>query len=172
MGTRIYNNSLTAEFVRQIFNYDPETGILTWKEALNWRIVIGSTAGSIKKGGRIQVKVNGRMYQVHRIIWLYVTGEWPNYEIDHKDLNPGNNIWTNLRPATTQQNCYNRPMFKNNTSGFKGVRYKKSTGKWEARIKHMYKDVQIGTFNTVEEAVQAYEEASKRLAGEFAYDAT
>jgi hypothetical protein len=87
---RGYRNSkidLTAEFVRSIFSYEPLTGVLTWKVSPNRRIIIGSKAGTIHKQGRLIVNIKGKLYQASRIIWLYMTGEWPEFEVDHEDRN-------------------------------------------------------------------------------------
>jgi hypothetical protein len=155
---------LTAEFVRQVFSYDPLTGILMWKSPFHSKS-IGKPAGCINKLGYVQVRIKNTDYYVHRIIWLYMTGVWPEREVDHDDMNRANNVWKNLRLATSSENGYNRPAQKNNTSGFKGV--VRHQGKWMARIKHAGKGIYLGIFSTPEEASQAYDEAAKRIAGPF-----
>jgi hypothetical protein len=158
---------LTAEFVRDVFNYNSITGKLTWKIRLSNKCMIGSEVGHIDKDGYRVVGIQRRRYYVQRIIWLWVTGEWPEREIDHEDMNRANNIWTNLRVATTSQNQYNCLAHKHNTSGFKGVSYNKNAGRYEARIRLVGRLIHLGLFDTAEDAAVAYVEAAKRIAGPF-----
>jgi hypothetical protein len=162
-----YRNDLTAEYVREIFNYDPLTGDLTWRVKIARKIIVGTKAGTICHG-YMQVKIRGQTYLVHRIIWLYTTGKWPEDEIDHEDRNRANNIWTNLREATSLQNIHNRPALTNSKSGLKGVHQEKRCNKWVAQITYGGELIYIGTFNTAGEASQAYVEAARRLLGSFA----
>ncbi|HFN3771038.1 TPA: HNH endonuclease signature motif containing protein, partial [Enterobacter hormaechei] len=89
---------LTAEMVRELLEYDPTTGLLTWKTCRK-KVQKGSVAGSVCGNGRkLYVKVRiGRLYRAHRLIWLLVTGEWPKCHIDHVDNDGTNNRWSNLR---------------------------------------------------------------------------
>jgi hypothetical protein len=160
-----YVNDLTADTVREIFHYNPLTGDLIWTIRPRKNTPIGSKAGRIHKFGYVVVRYQGQDYKVHRIIWLWMKGEWPEDEIDHKDRNKANNIWTNLRPATTSQNRYNS-VRKNTTSGLKGV--VANGNRWQARIKRDNKYICLGTFNTPDEAHQAYVEAANRIAGPYA----
>jgi hypothetical protein len=158
--------SMTFELVRQLFDYDPMTGCLTWKVGRSSNAMAGDKAGGLCSDGYIQVEICGQSYRVHRIIWLWMTGSWPEDEIDHKDLNRANNIWDNLRSATDIQNKYNRSKQKNNTSGFKGVWRHKD--KWRACIGHAGKTIHLGCFDKPEDAAKAYAEAADRIAGSFA----
>lgn len=164
-------NDLTVERCREVFDYDPETGFLRWKISPWANTPIGSVAGGIVKSGKgfkVRVGVDTKRYLAHRLIWLWVTGEWPTHEVDHEDTDGTNNRWRNLRHATSAQNMRNRGVNKNNSSGMKGAHYSKKTGKYIAHIGVGGKSVHLGVFNTSEEANSAYKEAAILLYGEFA----
>lgn len=136
---------------------------------LRWRN--GKCAGLIAgkmKGGYRQVLLAGRFLMAHRIVWAMVNDEWPPSEIDHIDCNKTNNRPENLRLATRSQNCFNKSIYKNNKSGFKGVCYDKSKGRFRASIAANKKNIILGLFSTPELAHAAYLEAALRLHGEFA----
>jgi len=158
---------LSAEYVRSIFNYDPVTGKVTWKITLSKRAVAGKPAGYLDDQGRIKVGINDRCYMMHRIIWLWMTGSWPKYEIDHKDEIKSNNKWKNLRAATPSENHRNRGPQKNNTSGYKGVTYVPKRKRWIAGIKLNGYRHNLGSFTSAEEAYAAYCKAAIRLHGKF-----
>lgn len=88
---------------------------------------------------------------------------------DHKDRDQHNNQESNFRPATLSQNQANRGKSRNNTSGYKGVYWHPPSGKWQSRLMVNYKNVNLGLFNTAEEAAQRYDRASVFYHGEFAY---
>ena len=110
----IHSAQLTAEMVRRALDYDPATGLLSWRHRddvlprVNKRLA-GKPAGcGDGQYGYLSVRLHDRLYQAHRLIWLHVTGNWPADVIDHIDGNPINNAWSNLRPATRAQNSRNR----------------------------------------------------------------
>lgn len=91
-------------------------------------------------------------------------------EIDHKNRDPLDNRRSNLREATRSENCANRGINSNNTSGFKGVDFHKSSGKWRARICVNRKSIDLGLFDKPHDAHEAYVHAANRYFGEFAND--
>lgn len=161
-------NDLTAEEARNLFHYDPVTGVLIRKVTVGNTAKVGWIAGSISNTGHLTVRVNGGLYLVHRIIWLIQTGEWPKCVIDHINCIPSDNRWDNLRDAEHYQNRANGRIYKNNTSGLKGVSFDKSKNKWEAYIRSDNKKVSLGRFATPEEAHEAYKYAAILRYGEFA----
>lgn len=158
----------TLERVKELLDYDPETGVFRWKKITSHRVKVGDVVGYRIKSGHILVGIDGRRYCVHQIAWFVTYGEWPAHEVDHKDGDPGNNRITNLRAATHAQNLKNQRKPKNNTSGYKGVRRSTNGKRWWARLKVDYKEIYIGAYDTAEEAARAYDEAAVKHYGEFA----
>ena len=146
---------LTAELVRKIFNYDPETGHLTYAVQRCKRISKGERAGSDEAHGYRQVNINQHSYKEHRVIWLWMTGEWPTGQIDHINGVRDDNRWANLRVVTNLQNAQNRTKVVSKT-GFLGVSFKKSTGRYEAHIRVNGKKKHLGYFDTAEQAHAIY----------------
>ena len=101
-------DDLTAERVRELFDYDPVTGIMTRKAcaATRWRSY--EVTRSFDPRGYIKTSVRNRSYFVHRLIWLFVHGQWPVHEIDHINRNPADNRIENLRDVTRKVNIANR----------------------------------------------------------------
>lgn len=170
---------LTADFVRQLLDYDPKTGALTWKRrdpsmfksgghtaehnCNVWnKKYAGRLAGTLNKG-YFQVKMPDKVHHAHRIIWLIITGEWPKHEIDHIDGNRSNNKLSNLREATRTQNCRNLRISIRNKSGHKGVHFAKNVNKWRVSVGHK----KIGLFTILEDAIVARDKAEIELFGEF-----
>jgi hypothetical protein len=151
---------LTAQHLRELLHYDPSTGIFTWLVKPNRRIQIGSRVGCTIDGGYLRTRIDGHLYRLHRLAWLYVNGQWPEYDIDHIDGNPANNAITNLRDVSRSVNLQNRrEAMGHNKTGILGVSAKGT--RWRARIKLPDGRQQTSHHATVEEAQAAYV-ASKR----------
>jgi hypothetical protein len=162
---------LTAEFVRSLLEYNPDTGTFVWRARGKkfWdNCHAGKNAGSICSTGHLRISILDRGYFAHRLAWLIMTGEHPVNEIDHKDGNPANNKWDNIRAATRQQNQQNRRRHSSNSSGFKGVFKNRIGVTWSAQIYCFGKKIHIGCYPTAEMAHEAYCEAAKKNYGEFA----
>jgi len=159
---------LTAERLRQCLRYDPETGVFT--RLINRpNAPIGSVAGCLDLStGYLRISVDGGQYWAQRLAWLYMTGEWPRYHIDHRDMIGSNNRWNNLREATKSQNMCNTRARKNSKSGAKGIIWDATRQKWRAEIAIGRKRYYVGRFDDFEEAKSAYEDANKKLHGDFA----
>jgi hypothetical protein len=159
-------NDLTASYVRRILNYDPRTGILRWKQAVARRVKIGQIAGWVDRPkGHVKISIKHKNYLAHRIIWLWMTGRWPLNEIDHENNRRADNRWTNLREATTSQNCQNRKRSAANTSGYKGACYVR--GKWHAQIKINGITKHLGVFDSPLAARRVYCAKARQLFGPF-----
>ncbi len=152
---------LTAEYLRSILHYDPDTGIFTWKVRTSNRVKVGDIAGSQDGQGYLQVRVQSRDYLAHRLAWLYIRGEWPKDQIDHINRNRSDNRIANLREVTNKQNGQNASKSRSNTSGYPGIYWYKPYSKWRARITHNYKDIHLGYFSILEDAIAARKAAEK-----------
>jgi HNH endonuclease len=162
---------LTADYVRSILDYDPETGLMVWKIKPN-SARAGTIAGTVTDKGYRSIYINDKKYLAHRLIWLMQTGEWPPREIDHKDRNGPKrdygNRWTNLRLATRSQNAQNQKMRSDNTSGHVGVYWGSELNKWVAHITFEGKEIPLGYYLNFEDAVAVRQNAEKTLFGVFA----
>ena len=97
---------LTHERLLQLLTYDPVTGVFRWRYSRRG-CSAGAVAGRVKPDGYRQIMLDSRAYYAQRLALFYVTGEWPEREVDHKDGCRDNNAWSNLRDATRRQNMWN-----------------------------------------------------------------
>ena len=159
---------LTAERLRELLLYDPETGVFTWRKLTGKKGFVGKIAGCrAEVDGRVLIGIDGGRYRAHRLAWLYMTGEWPA-EVDHIDGNPSNNRWRNLRLANRRDQSANTKRRSDNSSGLKGVVWHPQTRKWRVQIKCTGFKKHVGLYSTKEEAAQAYMEAARVRFGDFA----
>lgn len=156
---------LTQERLKELLNYDPETGIFTWLNPLSFCVQAGSIAGWIDKRGYVFIRVNGKLMAAHRLAWLYVRGCWSEFDIDHIDGDPSNNKLRNLREATRSENNQNRSKFGRSSVGLIGVSYnpKCTNNPYQAAIKSCGKRLYLGSFPTQEDAYSAYLKAKSEL---------
>jgi len=145
-----------------LFSYDLEKGELLRNVPGGrfGRFGIGSKAGWKDKVGYIHIRIDGRLYLAHRLIWLREYGYFPEYFLDHINQNPSDNRLKNLREVSPSCNLRNRGNPMNNTSGIKGVHWYKPTGKWKSQINVCCVAVHLGHYKSFDNAVCA------RLAGE------
>ena len=160
---------MNAELARKLWRYDLRTGHLWWREKPANNVDMSKPAGSGENFYR-RIKHQEKHYYAHRLVWLIVTGTWPQHEIDHINGNGLDNRWKNLRPANHKENMRNRRKQKNNSTGFKGVHWNKAAKKYRAEISNNGKLVHLGLFLTAEEAAAAYEAKARELFGEFYRD--
>lgn len=149
---------ISLEYLKSILRYEPETG--NWFYIVNrGRSSKGSLAGYASKDGYHRILTCGKSYVSHRLAWFYMTGEWPKDQIDHINGIKLDNRWCNLREATISQNNRNKKVNGKNRTGLKGVSIGKN-GKFRVYIG-------LGSFDTKEEAKAVYNEAAKKIYGEF-----
>lgn len=154
----------TQEYIREIFFYDEETGKLYWNYNSNkpstWNTRFANTEAGCFDGKYIRLGIDGIKCLAHRIIWLYLYGVYPP-RIDHRDGDGSNNKQDNLRISTQSQNIANASFGKYRGIEAHGTKYR-------ARICVDRNRIELGSFNTLEEANQAYETAADKYFGEFA----
>lgn len=159
---------LTAEHLRRVILYDPDTGLWRWKASGKGKPrEPGWWPGTLTAWGYRNIAISRLGYFAHRLAFLYMTGAWPQHEVDHIDGDRANNRWGNLREATGLQNKYNTGLRGHNTTGFRGVYHHNQTGRWVARIKTGERRINLGSFATPEEASKAYEEAASQSFGDY-----
>jgi hypothetical protein len=158
---------ITQQRLQEVLHYDPNTGEFRWRQRLSRACQIDAVAGTVSLRYRC-IRIDGRNYTAHQLAWLYVTGEWPSLLVDHRDGDPTNNRWDNLRLATRSENSANRRRNRNNKSGFKGVIWDQRHGGWLARIGKNRRTYYLGRYTTAEEAHAAYAAKARELFGEFA----
>lgn len=164
---------LTQEIVRELLDYDPETGLFFWKErniawfedGKRWKAHHKKQAWNKKWAGKVAFSNNnsegylqgvllGNNVKAHRVVWLWMFGENPFGEIDHKDGDRSNNSLENLRDVTKSQNQRNTFIRKTNKSGRVGVYFHKASNKWSANIRDDRTQVHLGVFTSKEEAIK------------------
>jgi len=127
-------------------------------------------AGYVSEDGYRRVRVDGKYYYIHRLVWLYHTlRDIPeDLLIDHSNGNRLNNDIRNLRLASALENQYNKARQSNGTSSYKGVWYDSVKGFWKASIRSQDRRLYIGQFNTELEAAIAYDKIALEIQGKFA----
>ncbi|MEB5707390.1 HNH endonuclease [Pantoea anthophila] len=167
---------LTADYLRESLDYDPESGVFTWRErpashfetlrAMGvWNTKFArKIAGSVKPDGYVIIKVNGRFYGAHRLAWLHIYGKNP-FIVDHINRDPGDNRISNLRDVGFSENTINSLNRSDNTSGVKGVTWHAPAQKWQARICLRGKRISLGMFSDLMSAKKARENAEAELYG-------
>lgn len=152
---------MAGDLLSYWLNYDPETGVFTWRKSPRYHINIGDVAGSKRKDGYWKITVSQKHFLAHRLAWYMFYGEWPTDLIDHIDCDKSNNAITNLRIANKVLNSQNRRnIIPKAKSGLLGA-YKKRN-KWEAKIVVDGVIRRLGVFETPEEAHEAYMTAKKQ----------
>jgi hypothetical protein len=150
----------------KLLDYDRKTGEFRWLKGVSQSIQPGDIAGALDTQGYRRIMIKGRIYRAHHLAWFYVKGKWCSQAIDHRDLDPSNNRWANLRRATTSQNNANRRLLRSNACGLKGV--SPDQRGWRATIRKNRRIYYLGNFPTPREAHAAYVKAARKLFGEFA----
>ena len=159
---------LTQEKLREILDYDPQTGVMRWRQRGKGRRGVGKIAGGMSAAGYWKISIGEFKYRRARLAFLYMAGRWPQPVVDHINGHCADDRWINLREATHSQNAANyRPR---GTLGIRGV-YLTSDGRYRAEIKCLGKKMYLGRFGTAEEAGAAYWAAAQKVYGEFAYGA-
>jgi hypothetical protein len=175
---------------KRLFEYDAAEGVLVWRKRPRsdfktnrshtfWNNHFpGRRAGTVeKRDGYTDIVVTTlgvvQRFKAHRIIYEMHHGPIPEgMQIDHRDMDTGNNRVQNLRLATNSQNNQNKKAPRNSKTGVKGVRFrgekKFRSAPWYADIRVNGRLVYIGSYKTLEEAAAARAEASDRFHSEFA----
>ena len=156
---------LSAEYLKEILHYEPSAGVFTWRWKMAKRVAPGDVAGCTKGGtGYRVIRICGRLFRAHRLAFLYMTGAFPKVHVDHRDGDPSNNKWKNLREVTRSQNMSNSRAPVDSRSGMKGVSWHKAARKWCARCGRHY----LGLFEDQTTAMIAANFGAIKYHGKFA----
>lgn len=151
---------ITFERANELLHYEPSSGKLFWKKTTTNRVKVGDEAGSFcASTGYINVVIDGRGYNLHRIAILLTTGVYDKtVQVDHVDHDRGNNRLSNLRVVSHAVNMRNQSLRNTNKTGITGVCVKytrKGTKRYEANITYNFKNIYLGRYKTPEEAAAA-----------------
>ena len=156
---------LTIERLKEVAHYDPGTGSWTRLKAVRGTRV-GPIAGCLLPCGHRVITIDGQTHRSSHLAFFYVTGCWPAAEIDHRNCDPADDAWVNLREANSSQNKCNRRVSTRSASGLKGAyRY---GNRWRSQVGRRGEVRHLGVFDTAEEAHEAFVAATTKLFGEFA----
>jgi hypothetical protein len=151
---------ITAARIRELFNYDPVTGVFSRR--VN---TVRGRAGQVITANTLCV--DGEYHKTVRYIWLHYYGEWPKGLVDHKNRIKSHAYISNLRDVTHTQNQQNK--VSPNPHGYKGVTWRdRKKNPWIAKIRVDGARINLGSFPTKEAAAEAYEAACLKYHGEFA----
>ena len=160
----VSKSALTQERLQEVLNYDPGTGQFCWRTQEDLEHRAGEIAGCSMRADYWCIHVDGRSYRAHQLAWLYMTGEWGRPFVHHRDGDPFNNRWRNLRLAGCSGNVSRSPRWRPQRSIFAGIALDRRSGQWTASISSGERVYCLGRFPTNEAAHEAYAIAARLIA--------
>lgn len=171
--------NLTQSRLHSLLDYDPETGIFTWKKRepsvsdnpakiSSWNSKYAEAPAGVRTHGYFRISIDDKKYYSHRLAFLFVLGRWPYDLVDHINGNGFDNRWENLRDSTKKANSENsNNRARKNKTGFTGV-VKLGEGRFMAQcgaLRRLKGSSYLGVFKSAEEAHQEYLKAKALLKG-------
>jgi hypothetical protein len=156
--------------LRDVLDYDPKTGVLSWKTRISARCKMDEPAGSVDLHGYRRIALDGVLYPAHHLAWFLFYGKPAKDEIDFENLNKDDLRIRNLRQASRAENARNIGVYSSNTTGYKGVARFNTPRKlkYRAQITFNNKRIHLGLFDTAEAAYEAYCKYAKKMHRKFA----
>lgn len=156
---------LTQARLRELLDYNPETGVFIWRISRQGHRKAGDTAGYRQPNGYVKITLDQHRVMAHRLAWLYVHGAWPLQHIDHINGDPADNRLANLRDVTPQTNSENERKARPRKNGgtLLGAHWSVTWKRWKSSIITGGKSLHIGWFDTEQQAHEAYVAAKRRL---------
>ena len=161
---------ITQEYIKLLFHYNPENG--EFRRIARRKPVPGGTTGELvpcdwlltkpSKNGYVHTMVEGKYINLHKLIYFYMTGEWPSSGMDHINGDRLDNRWCNLRVVPQSENCRNRGLRYDNKTGTTGV-YLDHRGIYVAQIYYNGHYYRLGGFDDLKDAVKARKKAEKEI---------
>jgi hypothetical protein len=145
---------LTQERLKELISYDPETGLFS-RKINTGKSRYGDSFGNLDSKGYLRGCIDWKEYRLHRLAFLYMTGNLPKGQVDHINRNRTDNRWVNLREVTQSENNRNSPIKSNNKSGIIGVDFRKDFNKWRASATLNGKHIHLGLFSEKADAIAA-----------------
>jgi hypothetical protein len=147
---------ITQSYLKQCLQYDERLGEFYWKTVItSGAQKIGERASYSSGMGYRSVIICGKAYLMHVLVWIYTHGRFPVGDIDHINHVRNDNRLCNLREVSRSDNLRNARMKSNNTSGTTGVMWSKVANKWVASIYVQGKTKHLGTFETIDAAIES-----------------
>lgn len=143
---------LTQERLKQLLHYDAPSGVFRWRGSWGNCRQPWSVAGRKNDKGYVVIDIESRTFRAHRLAWFYTHGAWPKNQLDHRNGVRDDNKLSNLRDATNKENHENFTLSRVNTTGHRGVSWDKSRQAYTAKVTHHGKTINIGRFDTADEA--------------------
>jgi hypothetical protein len=156
--------ALTQQRLQQVLHYEPGTGTFRWRMQEDLDCRAGGIAGCSMRSAYWCIHVDGRSYRAHQLAWLYMTGEWGRPLIAHRDGDPFNNRWRNLRLANCLECAAPRLRRPSSRSRCSGITLDRLSGQWLANITEGERLYSLGRFPTHEAAHEAYAIAARLIA--------
>lgn len=145
----------TQHNLKKICHYDPDTGVFRRIKKHTWRgnlIDCDHVINTPSLYGYYQINIFGRPYAVHRLIFLYMTGKFPDADVDHINGDRIDNRWVNLRQVTRRENMMNVGVRSNSTTRVTGVSKRSDTGKYQVYVDVLGVRQSLGCYKTLKEA--------------------
>lgn len=147
--------ALTQTRLKELLDYDPETGVFIRKQSRGGKAMKGVAVGNYCGGGYLKVSINRKNEYLHRLAWLATHGTWPEGVIDHINGVKDDNRLVNLRDVTRSANQHNTRARTNSTVGCPGVSWSTSACKWRVRLTVERKEIHLGVFSSLTDAIAA-----------------